>query len=133
MLVENVHFIRDSIKPAKLGRKAMAVNISDIAAMGGRPLYGLLSIAVPADTDVRYTESMVSGITSMADECRVNLVGGDTSLSPKGIAIDITLIGEAEKDSVIYRSGAAPGQSIFVTGPLGASGAGLDIMKDTNR
>ena len=128
LLVEGVHFRKDFIAPEKLGRKALAVNISDVAAMGGKPLYALLSLAAPREIDVAYIDDIVSGIAAMAVESEVELVGGDVSLSSQTIVINIALIGEVDGDNALYRSGAAPGQAIFVTGQLGASAAGLDIL-----
>lgn len=128
ILVEGIHFKRAYTDPADLGRKAMAVNISDIAAMGGKPLYALLCLGAPKSAEVIYIDSIISGISSMAGEYGVELVGGDTSLSPDVLYINIYLAGESSKDEVLYRSGAGAEQVIFVTGEVGSSGAGLDIL-----
>ncbi|UCE66558.1 MAG: thiamine-phosphate kinase [Candidatus Zixiibacteriota bacterium] len=129
ILVEGIHFKRAFSDPVNLGRKALAVNISDIAAMGGKPLYALFSLGAPKSSEVIFIDSMISGISSMAKEYGIDLVGGDTSLSPEALFINIFLVGESEKDTVLYRSGAGAGQVIFVTGEVGSSAAGLDVLK----
>ena len=129
VLVEGVHFTKGFINPENLGRKALAINISDIAAMGGTPRYALLSLAAPESTETGYIGELISGIDSMANEFSVSVLGGDTSLSPDGLIVNIFIIGEALKDNVLYRYGAKPGQVIFVTGEVGSSAAGLDILK----
>ena len=129
VLVEGVHFTKGFINPENLGRKALAINISDIAAMGGTPRYALLSLAAPESTETGYIGELISGIDSMANEFGVSVLGGDTSLSPDGLIVNIFVIGEALKDNVLYRYGAKPGQVIFVTGEVGSSAAGLDILK----
>ena len=129
MLVEGVHFKKGFTDPADLGCKALAVNISDIAAMGGKPLYALLSLGAPITSEIDYIERMISGMKAMAGEYGVELIGGDTSLSPEALFISIFLVGESSKDAVLYRSGAGPEQVIFVTGEVGSSAAGLDILR----
>jgi len=129
ILIEGIHFKRAYTDPVNLGRKALAVNISDIAAMGGKPLYALLSLGAPKSTEVIFIDSMISGISSMAKEFGIQLVGGDTSLSPDTLFINIHLVGESPKERVLYRSGAGAEQVIFVTGEVGSSAAGLDILK----
>jgi thiamine-monophosphate kinase len=128
MMVENVHFIKNAIPPLKLGRKAMAVNISDIAAMGGTPKEAVISIAIPQSLDVEYLDSLYNGMKAMARLFDVNLLGGDTTSEPEHLVINIALIGEAAENEVLYRSGAKVGDIIFVTGPVGSSAAGLDIL-----
>ncbi|UCC79999.1 MAG: thiamine-phosphate kinase [Candidatus Zixiibacteriota bacterium] len=129
VLVEGVHFTKGFMSPENLGRKALAVNISDIAAMGGKPLYALLSLGAPESTEIDYLDKLVSGMSSLAAEYKIDLIGGDTSLSPELLFINIFLVGESSKDKVLYRSGAGVDQVIFVTGEVGSSAAGLDILK----
>ncbi|MBW1982889.1 MAG: thiamine-phosphate kinase [Deltaproteobacteria bacterium] len=129
MLVEEVHFNRDEIPADKLGRKALAVNLSDIAAMGGAPREALVSIAVPETVELAYLESLYEGMKSLAREFAVNLLGGDTSFSPKHIVVNVAVIGEASEKEIVYRSGAEVGDTLFVTGPVGSSAAGLDIVR----
>jgi thiamine-monophosphate kinase len=128
MLVENVHFLRDAIPPLLLGRKALAVNISDIAAMGGTPKEAVISIAVPDSIEVEYLDSMYDGMKGMAREFDVNLLGGNTTSEPDHLIINIALIGEVAEDEVLFRSGAKVGDIVFLTGQVGASAAGLDIL-----
>jgi len=129
MLVEGVHFDLAYFDPFTLGKKSLAVNLSDIAAMGGIPRHFLLSLAIPVDLSVEFVESFVDGILEMGNEFGVSLVGGDTSCSPKGLVISVTLIGEQSPDLVVPRSGAGPGDLIFVTGTLGDSALGLSLLK----
>jgi thiamine-monophosphate kinase len=128
MLVEDVHFRRDSIPPEKLGRKSIAVNLSDIAAMGGIPKQALISVAIPDTVRVEYLDSVYTGMKSMAREFEVNLLGGDTTSSPLHLVINVALVGEAPEEEVLYRSGAVREDIIFLTGPVGASAAGLDSL-----
>jgi thiamine-monophosphate kinase len=128
MLVENIHFIRNAMPPFSLGRKALAVNISDIAAMGGIPREAVISIAIPHSVDVEYLDPLYDGMKSMAKEFDVNLLGGDTTSSPEHLVINIALVGEEAEDELLYRSGAKPGDVIFLTGYIGTSAAGLDIL-----
>ncbi len=128
MLVENIHFLRHVISPYLLGRKSLAVNLSDIAAMGAIPREFVVSIAIPETVNVEYLDSVYDGMKSMAREFDVNLLGGDTSSSPQHLVINIALLGEAAEGEVLYRSGAMAGDIIFLTGPVGSSAAGLDIL-----
>lgn len=128
MLVEDVHFQRAGIPAYKLGRKSMAVNISDVAAMGGTPKNALVSIAIPDSIDVETLDAIYEGMKSMAAEFDVNLIGGDTTASPLHLVINVALVGEAPEGDILYRSGAEPEDIIFLTGPVGSSAAGLDIL-----
>lgn len=128
MLVENIHFLRDSIPPFTLGRKSMAVNISDIASMGGVPGEAVISLAIPETVEVAYLDEFYKGMRSMCREFKVNLLGGDTTSSPQHLVINIALTGWASGDEVLYRSGARPGDIVFLTGYVGSSAAGLDLV-----
>ncbi|NTV30347.1 MAG: thiamine-phosphate kinase [Candidatus Omnitrophica bacterium] len=119
MLVEDVHFL-GGVDPAALGHKAMAVNISDIAAMGGRPTFAVVSIGVPSGLSSRYIEAVYRGMRVCADRFGASIVGGDTVSADK-LVINVALLGEVEKGRLVLRSGARPGDRIFVTGPLGGS------------
>ncbi|HHY32856.1 MAG TPA: thiamine-monophosphate kinase [Firmicutes bacterium] len=123
MLVEGVHFDRRLITPWQLGWKALAVNVSDIAAMGGVPLYALASIGLNESVDDSYVDAVYDGMLAVAERFGVEIVGGDTVKSPHAIVIDVAIIGQA--DSPVTRAGARPGDLVAVTGPLGASAAGL--------
>ena len=128
MLVERVHFLLDAIPPHKLGRKSLAVNISDIAAMGGTPREAVISIGVPDTVEVVLLDTLYDGMKSMAKEFDVNLLGGDTTSTPQYLVINIALVGEVREEEIMYRSGARVGDVIFLTGPVGSSAAGLDIL-----
>ena len=130
MLVEDIHFLRDKLTPYQLGWKAIAVNLSDIAAMGGRPLYILISLAIPAKTNVELIQDLYKGMKDICEHYTVNILGGDTVASPDKLIINISLIGDAKEEEVIYRSGARSGDKIYLTGNVGDSSAGLKILKN---
>lgn len=130
MLVEDVHFSLQTISPWQLGFKTLAVNISDIAAMGGIPRHALVSIALPQNTTVAFVEQFYTGLKALAEKYAVNIVGGDTVSSPKGVIVNVTVLGETEPDRVIYRSGAQIGDWIVVSGTLGDSAGGLQLLSD---
>ncbi len=119
MLVEEVHFV-GSDRPAAIGWKALAVNVSDVAAMGGVPRCAVVSLGLPKSTSVRFVDGLYDGLRRCADRFGVNLVGGDTDRSQK-MVIDVAILGEVEKSRVVYRSGAKVGDDLFVTGRLGNS------------
>jgi thiamine-monophosphate kinase len=128
LLIEKIHFLRDKIKPYDLGCKAMAVNLSDIAAMGARPGHALISIGIPNHIEIAYLDRLYSGLKETAANHGVNIIGGDTTGSESGLVINITLTGSAPKDKILYRNTAKPGDKIFVTGSLGDSRAGLYLI-----
>jgi thiamine-monophosphate kinase len=119
MLVEAVDF-RPREKPQLIGRKAVAVSVSDIAACGGRPRYLLISVGLPLKTDLAYAEGIFQGALGMSRKYGINLVGGDISKSDK-LVIDVSMLGEVKKSRLVLRSGAKKGDFIFVTGALGGS------------
>lgn len=128
MLVEDIHFLRRGISPFQLGRKAVAVSISDIAAMGGIPREAVISIAIPEKMEVEYLDTLYEGMRDCAGEFDVNLLGGDTTAAPAHLVINIALVGEAAADEVLYRWGAQAEDVIFLTGSVGESAAGLDLL-----
>lgn len=130
-LIENVHFDRDWHSPELLGRKAAAVNLSDVAAMGGRPRFALLSIGLPARLPTEWLDGFLTGFMEMLDEYGTDLIGGDTVSSGGRVVISITVIGEVEEDKLLLRSGARCGDLVMVSGPLGNSAAGLDICRQS--
>jgi len=133
MLLEGVHFDLSFCDPFRLGRKALAVNLSDIAAMGGRPRSFLLTLAIPETISVGFLNDLSSGLLEIADEFGVTLIGGDTCASRGGLVIGITLYGEQEEQKLTQRCTARPGESIFVTGYLGDSALGLQLLQNGHR
>lgn len=125
LLNEGVHFLRRATSARELGGKTLAVNLSDIAAMGGRPVATLLSLALPPDAGETWTEEFMEGYRALSERYGVALVGGDTTRSGQGITINVTAIGRAPLSCIKRRSAARPGDVLFTTGALGASGAGL--------
>jgi thiamine-monophosphate kinase len=128
MLVEDIHFLRRAIPPADLGWKALAVNLSDIAAMGGSPHAAFLSLALPRDVEVAWIDAFFAGLKELADESGTELLGGDTTRSPERVVVNIAVLGNARPDRVKLRSGARPGDAVCVTGFLGDSGGGLELV-----
>jgi thiamine-monophosphate kinase len=129
MLVEGVHFDLEYSDPFTLGRKSLAVNLSDIAAMGGVPRHFLVSMAVPGETPVEFMDAFFEGMISLGDDYGVSLIGGDTCSSPQGLVVSVTVMGEQTPHLVVTRSGARPGDLIWVTGTLGDSALGLALLK----
>jgi thiamine-monophosphate kinase len=132
LLLEGVHFNLDFTDPYRLGKKAVAVNLSDMAACGGIPTAFLVSLAAPVKTEMAFVRSLYQGMLEQAQEFKMPLAGGDTSRGER-LLIAITLIGEAEEAKVIYRSGARKGDLIFVTGTLGDAALGLQQLKKGKR
>ena len=126
-IVEGVHFLSGDA-PGKIGRKALAVNISDIAAMGGIPECALVSIGAPANYDAGKIERMYDGMRKLAKAFSVQIVGGDTVNSPERLVITVAITGKVEKERVVLRSGARPGDCVFVTGTLGGSLGGRHLI-----
>jgi thiamine-monophosphate kinase len=128
MLVQDIHFMISKIPFYQLGRKAVAVNLSDIAAMGGRPLVSLISLAIPAETEVDAIQELYRGMGDICEHHGLAIGGGDTVASPDKLVINVSVIGDAKENKVLYRSGASPGDKIYVTGYVGDSMAGLKIL-----
>ena len=129
LLLEGIHFLPGLPSSHLLGKKALAVNISDIAAMGGIPRLALISLALSPKETVESVDALYAGMEEEAEEYGVTIVGGDTSLSPGPLLINVALLGEAREDHWISRRGAKAGDSLMVTGSLGASAAGLEGIK----
>jgi thiamine-monophosphate kinase len=127
MMVEGSHFSLKWFSPYQIGKKLMEVNVSDIVAMGGSPRYALISLALKRDTQVEFMDNFYRGLYESAGKHSVALIGGDTT-SGNEMAVNLTLIGDADKNIVRYRSGAVPGDIICVTGSLGKSEAGLRLL-----
>jgi thiamine-monophosphate kinase len=127
-MVEKRHYLPRYISPRDLGRRAMALNISDIGAMGGRPLYALISLGLKAEILVADIEEMYRGFLAELNPFGASIIGGNLTKSGNGMFIDITLIGEVEQGKGVRRSGAKPGDAILITGYPGQSAAGLHLL-----
>lgn len=129
-LVEDIHFLVGKMSAAALGYKSVIVNISDIAAMGGTPKFALLSLALPKNTGLTWVKYLIKGIKEGCEEHKVILLGGDTTASKKNIFINITIIGEADKNKIKLRSMAKVDDIICLTANIGDSGVGLRLMRE---
>lgn len=125
--VEGVHFTLETLRPEQIGRKALAVNLSDIAAMGGEPRYALVSLILPAQLPLELLEGIYAGLRQEAELFGTAIIGGNISGAGEGgrLAIDITLLGATQPGRLLTRSGARIGDILCVTGTLGDSAAGL--------
>jgi thiamine-monophosphate kinase len=128
-LLEGVHFRTDWTGPEDLGWKALAVSLSDIAAMGGRPAFALISLGLSPDTPVSWTEALYRGMGRLSAEAGCPVIGGDTIASPDRISLNLTVLGEAPGGRYASRSGAKPGDLLLVTGTTGDSLAGYHCLK----
>ncbi len=127
-MVEGRHYASRHIRPRDLGRRAMAMNISDIGAMGGSPLYALISLGLKANLLVEEVEEIYRGFLAELNPFGAAIIGGNITKSGNGMFIDITLIGEAEQGRTLRRRGARPGDAILVTGYPGQASAGLQLL-----
>jgi thiamine-monophosphate kinase len=133
LLVERVHFVLGEISGYQLGLKALAVSLSDIAAMGGTPLDAYISIAIPEQISLVFLDEFYGGLKSSAAQFDVNLLGGDTSSSKQDLVINVAVTGSVSGDRILYRRGARPGDALFVTGDVGDAGAGLHATRHGHR
>ena len=129
MLLEGVHFDLSYTDFYSLGWKSAAVNLSDIAAMGGVPRFCLTALGIPSTISVEQIKDFYKGFHALCRKYDVDLVGGDTCRSEKGLVISVTALGEVEKKKMLTRAGARAGDLIFVTGTLGDSAAGMEVLK----
>jgi len=128
LVVENTHFLRNLHPPDSVGYKAVAVNVSDVGAMAGVPLYFMISMSAPPDLDWSWVEGFYNGVEVACSKFGVALIGGDTSSSDR-IFVDVSMIGHAPGGRVVCRSGARPGEGIYLTGTLGGSSLGLELLQ----
>ncbi len=128
-LVEGDHFRREWFTAMQIGMKAIEINVSDIAAMGAIPKYVLVSIALPKNLDVEFVDRLYEGMWKTCDKYNIEIIGGNMAHCEK-IVISITLTGEVDKNNLGLRSGAKPGDFIFVSGHLGNGGAGLRLLQE---
>jgi thiamine-monophosphate kinase len=129
-LVEGIHFERKWFSPRDLGEKLLAVNISDLAAMGDvKPLAALITVSLPGDTPVDYVDKFYKGLLTCAQRWKIGFLGGDTVGSKRAITVSATLLGEANPKGLVRRGGALKGDVIGVIGPLGLAAAGLEILQ----
>lgn len=128
-LVERVHFSRAWTRPADLGYKALAVNLSDLAAMGAVPRWALVSLALPGDFDVAEAEALMGGLADLAGVRGVSIAGGNLTRSPEGLVVDVTAGGEVAPRRWLTRHAARPGDELWVSGAVGAARAGLEMLE----
>lgn len=119
-MVEGVHFRRQDVPPQWIGWKALACNVSDIAAMGGLPHWAVVSLGLPPSTPVSFIERMYTGLERCARHFGMSIVGGDTVRAPQ-VVVDVAILGTVERGRLVRRSGAKVGDVLFVTGRLGGS------------
>ncbi|MCF7764911.1 MAG: thiamine-phosphate kinase [Verrucomicrobia bacterium] len=125
-VVEGVHFTSD-IDPARVGHKALARCLSDFAAMAGTPTHAVVTVGLPGDSRAEFVEAAYEGLTRLAERYSVAVVGGETTRNPEHVFLSISAIGTVRKDRCVRRSGAEPGDALFVTGALGGSIAGKHL------
>ena len=128
LLAENTHFIRDLDPPDSIGYKSVAANVSDVGAMGGTPLHFLISLAAPGELDGAWVDSFLDGVALACGDFKISLIGGDSSSSDR-IFVDVSMIGSVPSGKAIRRSGAKPGDSIYVSGQIGGSALGLECLR----
>jgi len=127
-LVEGVHFDRAFTPPRAIGHRALAANLSDLAAMGAAPRLCLLSLALPASLPIDDFDGMIDGLTALAARHGLHVAGGNLTRSPGPLVVDVTVVGTAKRRQVLTRSGARPGDELYVTGAIGAAAAGLEML-----
>lgn len=128
-LIDGVHFDRRFTPPDAIGHRALAVNLSDLAAMGATPRLALLSLALPSDLSCADFDSIVRGLATLAAASGVTVAGGNLTRTPGPLTLDITAVGSVKRRGVLPRSGARAGDIVYVSGSLGSAAAGLQMLK----
>ena len=128
--IESVHFDRAFVPPHAIGHRALAVNLSDLAAMGARPRAALLSLALPDALGVDVLDGLIDGLVALAGSHHVAVVGGNITRSPGPMMVDVTAIGSVRPRRVLRRSGGRPGDEVYVTGMLGDAAVGLAALRE---
>ena len=128
-IVEGVHFDRAFTPPAAIGHRALAVNLSDLAAMGAAPRLALLSLALPSTLPLRDFDAIVDGFACLAERARMHVAGGNLTKSPGPLMLDVTVVGTVKRRGALLRSGARAGDEIYVSGSIGGAAAGLQMLK----
>jgi thiamine-monophosphate kinase len=127
--IEGVHFDRRFSAPADIGYRALAVNVSDLAAMGATPRWALVSLAMPDELLVADAESLTGGMAAAAREFDCHVIGGNVARSPGPLMVDVTALGEVGPRRLLTRSGGRPGDGLWVSGSIGAAAAGLEMLR----
>jgi len=128
--VEGVHFDRQFVPPEAIGHRALAVNLSDLAAMGARPRAALLSLALPDSLEIGAFERILDGLLALAGRYHVALIGGNITRTPGPLVLDVTALGTVHRRKILTRTGARPGDEVYVTGTLGEAACGLLRLRD---
>ena len=129
-IVEGIHFDRAFVPPEAIGHRALAVNLSDLAAMGAAPRLALLSMALPAALTIADFDAIAAGFAALAAQHSLHLVGGNLTRSPGPLMIDVTVVGTVKRRQALTRAGARPGDDLYVSGTIGGAAAGLSLLRE---
>jgi len=132
-IVEGVHFDRAFVPPDAIGHRALAVNLSDLAAMGAAPRLALLSMVLPSAFPLADFDAIARGIAALAASHRLHVAGGNLTRSPGPLMIDVAVMGTVKRRQALTRSGARPGDDVYVSGSIGSAAAGLRVLRDLVR
>ncbi len=132
-LVEGIHFDRAFVPPDAVGHRALAVNLSDLAAMGAAPRLALLSMALPAALPLEDFDAIATGFCTLAARHQLHVVGGNLTRSPGPLMIDVTVMGTVKRRQALTRGGARPGDDVYVSGTIGAAAAGLRMLQESRQ
>jgi thiamine-monophosphate kinase len=128
-IVDGVHFDRRFVPARAIGYRALAVNLSDMAAMGATPRLATLSLVLPADLLLADFDAMIDGLLALAAQSRTRIVGGNITSTSGPLTVDVTLVGAVHRRGILSRAGARPGDDVFVSGVLGDGRIGLELLK----